>query len=66
MGVEWGADATPLSAEFWFVYLVLYDSGHAQLDCVALVLFCGPYDQGQVRNISAQPDQIICFRMTIF
>ena len=42
-----------------------YDSGHAQLDCVALVLFCGPYDWGQVRNISAQPDQIIRFRTSV-
>ena len=26
-----------------------------------MVLFCEPYDQGQVRNMSAQPDQIIRF-----
>ena len=26
--------------------------------CSALVLFCEPYDQGQVRKMSAQPDQI--------
>ena len=36
------------------------------MDCVALVLFCEPYDQGQVRNMSAQPGQIIRFRTTIF
>ena len=39
---------------------------HEQLDCVALVLFCEPYDQRQVQHMSAQPDQIIRFRMTIF
>ena len=33
---------------------------------MALVLFCEPYDQGQLRNMSAQPDQIIHFRTTIF
>ena len=42
---------SPVNRNF-FVYLVLYDSGHAQLDCAALVLFCIPYDQGQVGNIS--------------
>ena len=39
---------------------------HVQLDCVSLVLFCEPHDQGQVRNMLAQPDQIIRFRTTIF
>ena len=38
---------------------------HAQLDCIALVLFCQPSDQGQVGNMSAQPDQIIRFRLTL-
>ena len=38
---------SPVNGNFFFVYLVLYDSGHAQLDCVALVLFCGPYDRGK-------------------
>ena len=47
-----------LSHSLWF--------RHAQLDCVALVLFCEPYDQVQVRNMSAQPDEIIRFRTTIF
>ena len=46
-----------LSRSLWF--------RHAQLGCVALVLFCEPYDQGQVRNMSAQPDHIIRFRTTI-
>ena len=39
---------------------------HAQLGCVALVLFCEPYDQGQVRNMSAQPDQIILLERLSF
>ena len=49
-------------AETFFVYLILNDSGMR----VALVLFCEPYDQGQVRNMSAQPDQILRIRTTIF
>ena len=47
-----------LSCSLWF--------RHAQLDCLALVLFCKPYDQGHVRNMSAQPDRIIRFRTSVF
>ena len=37
MGVEWGAGATPLSAEFWFFYLTdSLSEIYSDISCISL------------------------------